>query len=265
MAQGPPVPDAAAQTGGKRPGHILVAEDNPTNQLIVAAVLRRAGHAVDLAGDGAEAVSVLLASGADLVLMDVRMPGLDGFEAARAIRALGDPWSGVPIIALTADSLPETRQACLAAGMNDHVAKPINPPSLLAAVDRWLAAPPGGAGEHGTDAAAALDTSALDCLAATLPDADRRRIIDGFLADLDQRLCRMKGLKDGRDLLRLAGEAHDLSSTAGSFGGTAVMRLASRIEIACRSGEGRRALALLPTLLNEAQRLKDALRDHSPG
>lgn len=133
------VAGTAARVRGVPVGRILLAEDNPTNQLIVATLLRRAGYAVDVAGDGAEAVSVLLTNGADLVLMDVQMPGLDGFEAARAIRAMGELWARIPIVALTADSMPETQAACRAAGMDDHAAKPVRPPTLLSMVERWLA------------------------------------------------------------------------------------------------------------------------------
>lgn len=244
-----------------RTGRILVAEDNPTNQLIVASLLRRAGHAVEVAGDGAEAVSLLLGNGADLVLMDVQMPGMDGFAAAQAIRALGDPWARVPIVALTADILPETREACRAAGMDDHLGKPVNPVDLLAVVQRWLS-PSGGAEdeEKGTDAPPALDTTILDQAVATLPEEERRRIVDSFLADLDRRLLRLAALSEGADPRRLAAEAHDLSSMAGSFGGTAVMRIATRIEVACRSGEDVQAQALLPSLVAEARRLREAFR-----
>ncbi|MBP2296527.1 response regulator [Azospirillum rugosum] len=241
-------------------GRILVAEDNPTNQLIVASLLRRAGHAVEVAGDGAEAVSLLLGNGADLVLMDVQMPGMDGFAAAQAIRALGDPWAHVPIVALTADTLPETREACRAAGMDDHLGKPVNPAALLAVVERWLS-PSGGAEEEGrTGAPPPLDSAILDQATASLPDAERRMIIDSFLGDLDRRLLRLEALSEGGDPRRLAAEAHDLASLAGSFGGTAVMRIATRIEIACRGGEDAQALALLPGLVAEAKRLREAFR-----
>ncbi|MCW2240151.1 response regulator [Azospirillum canadense] len=242
-------------------GRILVAEDNPTNQLIVASLLRRAGHAVEVAGDGAEAVSILLGTGADLVLMDVQMPGMDGLAAAQAIRLLGDPWARVPIVALTADTLPETREACRAAGMDDHLGKPVNPAALLAVVERWLS-PSSGAEEEEdrTGVPPALDSTILDEAMASLPEEERRRIIDSFLGDLDRRLLRLEALSDGSDLRRLAAEAHDLSSMAGSFGGMAVMRIATRIEVACRGGEDAQALALLPGLVAEAKRLRQAFR-----
>ncbi|MET7245838.1 PAS-domain containing protein [Methylobacterium sp. EM32] len=122
-----------------RPAKVLLVEDSPINQDIARAILERRGHAVSVAGDGAEAVSALQAGGYDVVLMDVQMPGMDGLTATRHIRALGAPASRLPIVALTANVLPQQVAQFRAAGMDDHVGKPFRPDELLATVERWSA------------------------------------------------------------------------------------------------------------------------------
>lgn len=113
---------------------ILLVEDNPVNALLARTLLRRQGCAVETAGSGQEAVDALARARYDLVLMDMRMPGMDGATATRAIRARGDD---TPIVALTANAFAEDRRACLEAGMNDHLPKPIDAEALRAALARW--------------------------------------------------------------------------------------------------------------------------------
>jgi signal transduction histidine kinase/CheY-like chemotaxis protein len=117
---------------------VLIAEDNPVNQKIVAAILRRHGYRVETANDGAEALEILSRVPIDLALMDVQMPVIDGLEATRRIRS--DPrWKDLPVIALTAHAMAGDRDRCLAAGMNDYITKPVNRSQLVAVVERYLA------------------------------------------------------------------------------------------------------------------------------
>jgi two-component system, sensor histidine kinase and response regulator len=116
---------------------VLVAEDNEINRRVLAGMLRRIGCEVAFAVDGREALQLLAQRDFDLVLMDCQMPELDGFEASREIRALGGVHADLPIIALTANVLPSDREACLAAGMNDFLSKPVKLDVLRAAVQRW--------------------------------------------------------------------------------------------------------------------------------
>ncbi|MBX3606489.1 MAG: response regulator [Piscinibacter sp.] len=114
---------------------VLLAEDNPVNQEVAGELLKSVGLDVTTVQDGVRAVDVARGGGFDLILMDVQMPEMDGLTAARAIRARG---LEVPIIAMTANAFDDDRDACLAAGMNDHVAKPVDPGRLFATIERWL-------------------------------------------------------------------------------------------------------------------------------
>ena len=131
----PPSPEddrvAPTRFSGTR---VLLVEDNPVGALLAATLLRREGCAVETAASGHEAVDAMKRARYDLVFMDMRMPGMDGPSAARAIRAAGDR---TPIVALTANAFAEDRKACLEAGMDDHLVKPLELDSLRAALARW--------------------------------------------------------------------------------------------------------------------------------
>ncbi len=132
-------PPAVRPTAGfSRPLHILVAEDNRVNQRIARWVLEGAGHTVALAENGRDAVEAAQGS-VDLILMDCQMPEMDGYEATRAIRAILG--YRLPIIGLTAHALPEDRSLCLAAGMDDYLAKPYRPEELLERIAQWAPEP----------------------------------------------------------------------------------------------------------------------------
>ena len=119
--------------------HILLAEDNALNREIAAAILEENGFRVDSVEDGAAAVEAVCTASYDLVLMDIQMPRMNGYEAARAIRALPDTAkAGIPILAMTANAFEEDRRAALDAGMNGHLAKPLEIPKLLAALQQLL-------------------------------------------------------------------------------------------------------------------------------
>ncbi|WP_448188150.1 response regulator [Azospirillum sp. sgz301742] len=122
-----------------RGGRILVVDDSATNRVITAALLNKAGFATTLAEGGAEGVRLMAEGTFDAVLMDVAMPDVDGMAATAAIRALPAPRAGVPIIAMTAHGFPEDRDRCLAAGMDDYLAKPFRTLGLLEALARHLA------------------------------------------------------------------------------------------------------------------------------
>ncbi len=127
-------PQVATALAGLR---VLVAEDNEINRRVLAGMLRRLGCEVVFAVDGKEAVQISQAQRFELVLMDCQMPELDGYGATQAIRARGGRFATLPILALTANVLPSDREACLAAGMNDFLGKPVKLDVLRAALQRW--------------------------------------------------------------------------------------------------------------------------------
>lgn len=122
---------------GSGSGHVLVAEDNRINATVVTAFLAAGGYTYDLAADGFEAVTAVQTRRYDLVLMDVQMPNLDGLSATRRIRELPEG-EELPIVAMTANAMKEDRTLCLAAGMNDYMAKPLDRASLYAILARWI-------------------------------------------------------------------------------------------------------------------------------
>jgi CheY-like chemotaxis protein len=122
---------APARFSGSR---VLLVEDNPVGALLAATLLRREGCQVETAANGGEAIAAMARARYYLVFMDMRMPGMDGPAATRAIRAGGDR---TPIIALTANAYAEDRKTCLEAGMNDHLVKPLELDVLRASLARW--------------------------------------------------------------------------------------------------------------------------------
>ncbi|MCE5363683.1 ATP-binding protein [Pseudomonas anguilliseptica] len=149
-AMAPPEHLPAAQSGQGQP--VLLVEDNPVNQTVIEAMLRSLGYQVSLVGDGAQAVHQATQQDYAAILMDCRLPIMDGYEATRQIRRLSD-CAGLPIIALTANALQGDREACLQAGMNDYLAKPFKRADLQQILQRWLPPRPSTGSQDGPTAA----------------------------------------------------------------------------------------------------------------
>jgi CheY-like chemotaxis protein len=132
--------DVSKQMGASDTGRILLVEDNTVNQIVASRQLQKLGYDVDVAENGIQALKAMERASYALVLMDCQMPEMDGYEATAAIRSLEQETNRrTPVVALTAHALPIDREKCLAADMDDHVAKPLKVEELHRIVKKWLA------------------------------------------------------------------------------------------------------------------------------
>jgi CheY-like chemotaxis protein/HPt (histidine-containing phosphotransfer) domain-containing protein len=217
-----------------------LADDLEINQEIVCSMLQAAGHSVDIVADGAEAVMAVQASAYDIVLMDIQMPGMDGITATRRIRELPAPAGTVPIIAITANVLPEQVTSFKHAGMNDHAGKPLKSEELHAAIARWAPASaqtlPAAAPvpESKPADAVPLDRETYGNLVTLMGREKVLKLLDNLGAQLTRTLegpC-----LDVSDRERLGREAHAMVSMAGMLGFVELSGLCSEVEQACLGG-----------------------------
>jgi signal transduction histidine kinase/CheY-like chemotaxis protein len=232
-----PGPAAARIATVARPLRVLVAEDNPVNQQLMQVLLRKAGHDVVLAADGNEAFRLARDMPFDVILMDVQMPERDGYEATHAIRALDGPRSRVPIVALTANAMPEDRRKCLEAGMDGHLAKPIKFESLFVvlagiAEDLPTAAAPEATPPMGEPV---MDSSFLAALEADLGRDTLVRLVRIYLGNVPQRLEKLAIAAAAGDAATVAREAHGIKGSSATLGLRATSGIAARLEAAAKS------------------------------
>jgi CheY-like chemotaxis protein len=220
---------------------VLVAEDDTTNQLLVRDLLSRRGVEVTLAANGAQAVAAAAQGGFDLVLMDIRMPEMDGLTACRRIRAL--PNGGLPIVALTANALAEERERCLAAGMDGYLTKPLESEALYAELCRWLRLPAGEIGVQGPASAAVTTQGALPGFDAVkvrrwqdeLPDT-WCSMVRTFVAGYPEAVAAIRSALDTGDGARAGDGLHRLRGASGALGAEELAEAAGRLELALASG-----------------------------
>ena len=248
-----------------RPARVLLVEDLAANQLVAATILRREGHRVDIADSGAEALALARTRPYDLILMDLVMPGMSGYEATRRIRALPPPASAVPIVALTATTAPEDRARCLAVGMVEVLGKPVRPADLLAAVARvGGASPPAPPAPPDAPAAPAeavvLDMARLADLRRGLSLAILAPLVEECLADIRQRLPLLREALRGDEPRRIDEAAHALAGMAGNFGLSGLEARMRRVMAAMRTSDIAAARAAVEGLDAEFSRSSEAIR-----
>ncbi len=247
------------------PLHVLAAEDNEFNAQLLEQLLGRRGHSVRLATNGREALSLAEEGAFDLLLLDVHMPELDGFQVIQAIRERERAAGGhLPVIALTARSRKEDRERCLAAGMDDFLAKPIQAADLWAAIERVVGGRPPVV-EKSPDDAATGGSGLLTphvLLAACGGDATiLDKICQSFRAGLPAQLAAVREALHGRDAPRLREAAHKVSGMVAAFS-TAAGGVASDLEDHAASGRLEESPALverLETMAEELMRLAGGL------
>ncbi|MGY0789050.1 response regulator [Azospirillum argentinense] len=261
-----PVPAAApiADLSRLRGARILLAEDNDLNQQVACELLGDAGLTVEIAENGAIAVDMVQAAHYDLVLMDMQMPVMDGIAATREIRRLD--FTGLPIVAMTANAMQADRERCLDAGMNDYLAKPIDPDALWATLLVWVTPRPG----LGAEAPAPLPVPAVEepgDLPTGVPGLDtaiglsrvlgkKRLYLDllrKFTAGQRGVVTAIRTALDAGDLAAAERYAHTLKGTAGNIGAHPVQDAAEQLEAVIRDARPRpeidaRLAALEPPL-----------------
>jgi CheY-like chemotaxis protein len=238
---------------------VLVAEDNPVNELLAVTLLRRWGHEVTVASDGAQAVLQHAHGHFDLVLMDVHMPGLSGLEATHRMRAL-ERDSGrarTPIIALTASAMEGDRRLCLDAGMDDYLSKPLRARELLHALERHLSR------RH-------LEQGRSAAYRASLDHADPQtvEIIAGpFVAELPKEMATIAAAIGAADVDTLAHRSHSMKGLLLAFGAQPAARLAEQLQHLAQTGpfDAAQAHACLTDLRDEIGLLVPHLRAVAAG
>ena len=228
--------------------HILVVEDNPTNQLVIEGLLHALGVTVDLASNGLEAISSLQNyAGHDLIFMDCQMPVLDGYEATKKIRSkqTGVTNCDIPIIAMTANAMTGDKEKCLAAGMDDYLAKPIEPTRVMEMLGKWL--PKKSLLDNVKIQKLAADVTApqdhkvaifdFESLSRRLMNDNEliKSVADMFQQDVEEQLIEIQKHFANNDLKNVTAIAHKVKGTAANVSGIALSALASEIEKAAKS------------------------------
>ncbi len=262
LTAGEAVQEAAeAVTAGKEATmsslRILLAEDNPMNQKVALRLLQRLGYTADVATNGLEAIEALERQPYDVVLMDVQMPQLDGLDATRRICEQWPPESRPHIIAMTANALPEDREACFAAGMNDYVAKPIRAEELAAALKRVKPLARADGSSEAVDVS--LGADALQSLRELGGDDFLTEVIDAFLADAPGLVASLRSALEQENSEELRRAAHTLKSNGATLGAGAFSELCRTLEQHAKHGEFADASPLVSEIEQVYPRLEHAL------
>jgi CheY-like chemotaxis protein len=250
--------------GERRPLRILLAEDNVVNQKVASKMLERMGYGADIAGNGVEVLDALQHQPYDVVLMDVQMPEMDGFEAARRIRDARGTDGRPRIIGMTALAMQGDRERCLAAGMDDYIIKPVKPAELQRALEQcppMLVIVPEPLSRPGeTDV---VDPTVLARLRELQEPGEQdfvTELIDSFLGDLEGRLKRITTAMANGDLHGVERVVHGLKSSSGNLGAMHLSRLCGVIELRANRGEAEGIPELVAELSTELERVRPVLR-----
>jgi PAS domain S-box-containing protein len=281
-AQGLPAMRAAAAPAGR----VLLVEDSEINQMVAVGMLEHLGFEVDLAVNGSDAITAAAGGAYDAILMDCLMPVMDGYEATAHIRSLAGPASRTPIIAVTASAMPADRERCLAAGMDEHVSKPLDPVALAGALARCrVARHPsrlaggGGTTDPGEDAEASSRPAAPPAPAANdgartidqlmlsrLRDLDGqggegffREIIELFLADAPRRLAKLEAAVRSGNAAECARIAHSLKGSAANLGARGLAGACAALETLTEGGDLGEAPAAFALVRQRFERAREAL------
>jgi PAS domain S-box-containing protein len=277
-----PNPDAPRSAAGS----VLVVEDNLTNQKVLTALLASLGYRADVAANGVDAVEAVRLHRYAVVLMDCQMPVMDGYEATQKLREIEGADRHTCVIAVTATAMAADRERCLAAGMDDYLAKPLSLESLAAVLAHWapdqsdpdLATVPAHRGRDTDSGSAQSDDTAADAAAAAEAPPLDAKIVERlerlgadagedlmeqltalFLADADMGVAAMRDALAGRDAAALVHSAHTLRGASANVGANALAGLCATLEADTASGNLAAGQAQLAALETELGRVRSAL------
>jgi CheY-like chemotaxis protein/HPt (histidine-containing phosphotransfer) domain-containing protein len=250
---------------------ILLAEDYPTNQQIAIRHLTNAGFHVFLAENGKKAVELFQQRQFDLVLMDIQMPVMDGYKAAEAIRVYeekngkskaGKPRGRVPVIALTAHAMKGYREKCLAAGMDDYLAKPLKRRELLEMVTRWTSGLKKKTFHVPEESLSGLDDIPFDRNRALVEfdhdDSFLCELVKEFMGQVKQQIKIIEKALESGDSKTVKKQAHSIKGGAANLAADPLSRAASRLEAAACDAEPDQLARLADSLIHEYKRLERA-------
>jgi len=240
---------------------VLLVEDNSVNQLVAIGQLQRLGHACVVASSGSEALDAVARQPFDIVLMDIQMPDMDGYEATRRIRQLPGPASRIPVVAITAHALAGEREKCIAAGMNDYLAKPVSLEQIGAVIRLWASK---GSEEtsSGPDVMESDDQYVLDrervssfLAISRTQDGFLEGLVKTFRQDVPSRIDALRAAVSTGDVRDLANAAHAMKSSSGSVGAKRMLAMASSLEQSARAGRLDGAEAAIDQISAEFRRV----------
>jgi len=246
--------------------HVLLVEDVLANQLVTATLLRREGHLVDVASDGAQALELLSRRPYDLVFMDIFMPGMNGFDVTRELRRLAPPAGTLPVVALTASLTLEDQALGREAGMSRLLGKPVALPELLQAIAdlAWSGMPEHGIAVRATPDEADSPILATDRIAElrnSLPGDLLGGMVAECLVDLQARLPKLRQAMEDGDSASVASHAHAMVGMAAGYGMSSLEVRLRALMLAARDSDPARAITLAAELDAELSMAANALRD----
>lgn len=260
---------ASAASADERP-LVLLVEDNAVNQRVGKLMLEKRGYRVEVASDGHEAVAATARRSYVAVLMDCQMPRHDGYAATRDIRERDQGKPRLPIIAMTANAGPGARERCLAAGMDDYVAKPVTGVAIDEVLRRWVplaSPPPPVAPPVRRSSSPAIDLSMLHQLRATQRPGEPDIVAEVtaiFLNDAPARMSALREAASRGEIANAGRAAHTLKGSAGHLGARTLVALCARFEEKARAGADFDAAFAVEAIEQELARVCRALRGEAP-